>query len=52
MNTRLPETAQLRLLFDAQYRASRTQIDVPLALRRARLLRMMALLDTHCAALA
>ncbi|MBC7377164.1 MAG: coniferyl aldehyde dehydrogenase [Burkholderiaceae bacterium] len=52
MNTRLPETAQLRLLFDAQYRASRTQIDVPLALRRDRLLRMKALLDTHGAALA
>jgi coniferyl-aldehyde dehydrogenase len=52
MNTRLPQAAQLRLLFDTQYRASRAQIDVPLALRRDRLLRMKSLLDTHGAALA
>ncbi|CAN5465091.1 coniferyl aldehyde dehydrogenase [soil metagenome] len=52
MNTRLPQAAQLRLLFDTQYRASRAQIDVPLALRRDRLLRMKSLLDTHGPALA
>jgi coniferyl-aldehyde dehydrogenase len=42
----------LRPLFDAQYRASRAQIDVPLALRRERLLRIRRLLDVHGAALA
>ncbi|MBC7436898.1 MAG: coniferyl aldehyde dehydrogenase [Bdellovibrionales bacterium] len=47
MNSRLPEAAQLRPLFDTQYRASRAQIDVPLALRRDRLLRMKGLLETH-----
>lgn len=52
MNTRLPEAAQLRLLFDAQYRASRAQVDVPLAMRRERLLRIRALLDDHGPALA
>ncbi len=52
MNSRLPEAAQLRLLFDAQYRASRAQVDVSLALRRDRLLRIRALIDEHGAALA
>ncbi|MDP1740862.1 MAG: coniferyl aldehyde dehydrogenase [Polaromonas sp.] len=42
----------LRPLFDAQHRASRAQIDVPLALRRERLLRVRALLDAHGSALA
>ena len=42
----------LRALFDAQYEASREQIEVPLALRRDRLLRMRALIDTHGPALA
>ena len=42
----------LRPLFDAQHRASRAQIDVPLALRRERLLRIRRLLDAHGAALA
>ncbi|WP_372827350.1 coniferyl aldehyde dehydrogenase [Polaromonas sp.] len=42
----------IRALFDAQHRASRAQIDVPLALRRDRLLRIQALLDVHGAALA
>ncbi len=37
----------VRRLFDAQYRASRAQPDVPLALRRERLLRLRALLDEH-----
>lgn len=42
----------LAALFDAQYRASRAQVDVPLALRRDRLLRMRTLLDENGAALA
>ena len=42
----------LRVLFDAQYRASRAQIEVPLALRKARLLRMRAMIDDNAAALA
>lgn len=42
----------LRSLFDTQHRASRAQIDVPLALRRDRLLRIQALLDMHGVALA
>ncbi|MCJ7800441.1 MAG: aldehyde dehydrogenase family protein, partial [Polaromonas sp.] len=44
--------AGLRALFDAQHRASRAQVDVPLAARRDRLLRMRALLDAHGGALA
>ena len=44
--------ASLRPLFDAQYRASRAQIDVPLALRRDRLLRVQQLLDERGSALA
>ncbi len=42
----------LRALFDAQYHASRAQIDVPLALRKERLLRMRALIDDNADALA
>ena len=42
----------LRELFNAQHKASRSQIDVPLALRRDRLLRVRKLLDDHGAALA
>jgi coniferyl-aldehyde dehydrogenase len=42
----------LRALFDDQYRASRTQVEVPLALRRDRLLRIQALLQVHGSALA
>jgi len=45
-------TPTLRALFDAQHRASRAQIDVPLALRRKRLLRIRRLLDEHGTALA
>jgi len=45
-------TPTLRALFDAQHRASRAQIDVPLALRRERLLRIRRLLDEHGTALA
>ncbi len=42
----------LRDLFDAQQRASRTQPEVPLALRRHRLLRLQRLIDDHGDALA
>jgi coniferyl-aldehyde dehydrogenase len=45
-------TSSLRSLFDTQHRASRAQIDVPLALRRERLLRVRRLLDAHGSALA
>jgi coniferyl-aldehyde dehydrogenase len=51
MSTSKPETS-LRSLFDAQYRASRAQVAVLLALRRDRLLRMRALIDDHGSALA
>jgi len=46
------DSAGLRALFDAQHHASRAQIEVPLALRRDRLLRIRALLDEHGAELA
>ncbi len=46
------DPASLQALFDAQHRASRAQIEVPLALRRDRLLRIRALLDEHGSALA
>jgi coniferyl-aldehyde dehydrogenase len=42
----------LRTLFDTQHQASRSQIDVPLALRRDHLLRMKALIDNNSVALA
>ena len=48
----IPPLASLRLLFDAQQRASRDQIAVPLAVRRDRLLRIKALLDDNAGALA
>ncbi|MEO7885605.1 MAG: aldehyde dehydrogenase family protein, partial [Polaromonas sp.] len=44
--------AGLQALFDAQHMASRAQIDVPLAVRQGRLLRIRALLDEHGNALA
>lgn len=50
--TQIPPTLPLRALFDAQHSASRAQIEVPLALRRDRLGRLRALIDTHAAALA
>ena len=50
--TTFANPSDLRPLFDAQHRASRAQIDVPLALRRERLLRIRRLLDVHGAALA
>jgi coniferyl-aldehyde dehydrogenase len=39
--------SRLRSLFEAQHRASRSHMDVPLVVRRLRLLRMKALLDAH-----
>jgi coniferyl-aldehyde dehydrogenase len=45
-------TVDLQALFDAQYQASRAQVDVPLVVRRERLLRMRKLLDEHGPALA
>ncbi len=47
-----PDQTSLRALFDAQYKASRAQIDVSLAQRQSRLLAMKALLDEHGTALA
>lgn len=46
------DTAGLRALFDAQHQASRAQVEVPLALRRDRLLRIRKLLEDHGAELA
>ena len=48
----LPAALTLRPLFDAQQRASRAQVEVPLALRQDRLLRIKAMLDEHGPALA
>ena len=45
-------TPSIRLLFKAQHLASRAQIDVPLSLRRDRLLRIQKLLERHEAELA
>ena len=42
----------IRALFDAQYAASRQQVDVPVLVRRERLLRMRKLLDEHAPTLA
>lgn len=42
----------LRALFDQQHQASRTQVEVPLVLRRERLLRIQKLLAEHGATLA
>ncbi|MDW5442992.1 coniferyl aldehyde dehydrogenase [Polaromonas sp. SM01] len=47
-----PVGTGLAALFEVQYRASRAQIEVPLALRRDRLLRVRRLLDDNGAALA
>ena len=44
--------SDLQFLFDTQHRASRAQIEVPQALRRDRLQRMVRLLDQQGAALA
>lgn len=40
-------TSDLQACFDLQHQASRTQIDVPLLLRRGRLLRLRKMLDEH-----
>ena len=42
----------LQAQFQAQYNASRAYIEIPLALRKDRLLRLQALINTHSAALA
>ena len=47
-----PPLSSLHSLFEAQRRASRAQAEVPLALRRERLLKIRALLVQHGAALA
>jgi coniferyl-aldehyde dehydrogenase len=46
------DQTRLHVLFDAQYKASRAQIEVPLVQRQSRLLTMKALLDDHGTALA
>ena len=54
MTSSTPATSplvSLRLLFDGQHLASRDQIEVPLAVRRDRLLRIKALLDDNVSAL-
>ena len=51
MNASTPHLS-LHTLFEDQHRASRAQAEVPLGLRRERLLKVKALLDTHGAALA
>lgn len=50
--TETPPDLPMRALFEAQHQASRSQIDVPLALRRDRLRRIRSLIDTHGPALA
>ena len=50
--TQLPPDIPMRALFDAQFHASRQQIEVPLALRRDRMHRMRQLIEQHSAALA
>jgi coniferyl-aldehyde dehydrogenase len=50
--TQSPPDIPMRALFDAQFHASRQQIEVPLPLRRDRIRRMRALLDQHGSALA
>jgi coniferyl-aldehyde dehydrogenase len=45
------ETLPMHALFDAQYQASRAQMEVPLALRRDRLRRLRRLIDGNTKAL-
>ena len=45
-------SVDLQALFDAQYQASRAQVNVPLLVRRERLLRMRKLIDEHSGTLA
>ena len=49
---RVMHHTDLRTLFDQQHQASRTQVEVPMVLRRERLLRIQKLLDEHGATLA
>jgi coniferyl-aldehyde dehydrogenase len=49
--TQNPLPLPMHALFDAQYQASRAQIDVPLALRRDRLRRLRRLIDGNSQAL-
>ena len=51
-DTSVTSATDLGRLFDAQHRESRAKLQVPLSLRRDRLLRMRALLETHADALA
>ena len=50
--TQSPPDLPMRALFDAQYHASRQQIEVPLSQRRDRMHRMRQLIDQHGPALA
>ena len=50
--TSISSPQNTKLLFDAQFAASRTNAVVPLALRRERLLKVQALVEVHGAALA
>ena len=50
--TQTPPDLPMRALFNAQFQASRAQINVPLPLRLDRLRRIRALIDAHGAALA
>ncbi|MCW5652696.1 coniferyl aldehyde dehydrogenase [Hydrogenophaga sp.] len=45
--TQIPPTIPPQAIFEAQYSASRAQIDVPLSLRRDRLGRLRTLIETH-----
>ena len=49
--TQIPPTIPLQALFEAQFNASRAQIDVPLSLRRDRLGRLRSLIETNAGAL-
>jgi coniferyl-aldehyde dehydrogenase len=52
MMTKTSRSLPMHALFDAQYQASRAQVDVPLAVRRDRLHRIKRILDDDGAALA
>lgn len=45
--TQNPTPVPMQTLFEAQFQASRAQIDVPLALRRERLKRLLHLIENH-----
>lgn len=52
MTTQLPPDIPMRALFDAQFHASRQQIEVPLSERRDRINRVRQLIEQHGPALA